>query len=124
MCLHGGARSRRRSRAPLIQRVTIHGWTVTRLAGADGIRRQMAHKWLARYRTEGGAGRPLHVPAAQIPAHSPRWHQSILEPWQIRLTVARITTQLKLPRSTVARVLQRGGALFPGTERAIHGVFR
>lgn len=111
MDLHSGARSCPRSRALLIQRVTTQGWTVGRAANAAGISRQTAHKWLARYRAEGEPGlgdrgsRPQRMPRL-TPAE---WRQLILELRQSRLTGIRIATQLKLPRSTVARVLQRAG---------------
>ena len=111
MDLHSGARSCPRSRALLVQRVTTSGWTVGRAASAAGVSRQTAHKWLARYRAVGEPGLADRRSRPQsMPRLTPtEWRQLILELRQIRLTGARIATQLKLPRSTVARVLQRAG---------------
>jgi transposase len=56
MNLYSGARSCLRSRALLIERITVQGWAVARAASAAGISRHTAHKWLARYRAEGAVG--------------------------------------------------------------------
>ncbi len=111
MNLHSGARSCPRSRALLIARITAEGWTVKEAAQAAGISRQTASKWRARFRAQGAAGladrgsRPQRLPTL-TPAE---WRQLILELRQIRLTGTHIAHQLRLPRSTVARVLQRAG---------------
>jgi transposase InsO family protein len=111
MDLHSGARTCPRSRALLIERIAVLGWTVGRAASAAGISRQTAHKWLARYRAAGEAGltdRPSRP--RRMPRRTPtEWRQLMLELRRSRLSGARIATQLRRPRSTVARVLQRAG---------------
>jgi transposase InsO family protein len=111
MNVHSGARSCRASRVLLVQRITEQGWSVTLAAGAAGMSRRSAFKWLRRYREQGAAGledrssRPQRMPRA-TPAE---WQQMILELRQTRMTAARIAAQLGRPRSTVALILKRAG---------------
>jgi len=110
MNLHSGARSCPASRALLIERIR-HGMRVSEAAQAAGISRRTAYKWIARHAREGRAGlrdrssRPRTSPTALAVDHV----CCIVWLRQTRMTVARIAASLELPRSTVARVLQRRG---------------
>lgn len=111
MDLHRGARTCPASRALLVQRITVDGWSVGSAAAAAGISCRTAFKWLARYRADGEAGlwdrssRPIHTPRATAAER----RGLILELRQHRLTGAQIAARLQMPRSTVARVLAREG---------------
>jgi len=111
MNLHSGARSCPASRVLLVRRVRVQRWPVAQAAAAAGLSRRSAFKWLRRYREQGEAGlvdrssRPHRMPQA-TPAE---WQQVMLELRQARMTGARIAAQLRRPRSTVARILQRAG---------------
>jgi transposase InsO family protein len=110
MNLHSGARSCPASRALLIERIRT-GVRVSEAAQAAGISRRTAYKWIARHACEGDAGlqdrssRPRSSPTALAVDHV----CCIVWLRQTRMTVARIASSLELPRSTVARVLQRRG---------------
>jgi len=110
MNLHSGARSCPASRALLIERIQ-RGVAVTAAAAAAGISRRSAYKWIARHIDEGRAGledrssRPRRSPSA-LPLES---IGCILLLRHSRLTMAQIAACLAVPRSTVARVLQRHG---------------
>lgn len=110
MNLHSGARTCPASRALLIERIR-QGVRVSEAAQAAGISRRTAYKWIARHAREGRAGlrdrssRPLSSPTAlAVDAVC-----CIVWLRQTRMTMARIAASLELPRSTVARVLQRRG---------------
>jgi transposase InsO family protein len=110
MNLHSGARTCPASRALLITRIR-QGWRVTRAAQAAGISCRTAYKWIARHAREGAMGlqdrssRPRSSPTALA------LDRVCCIVWlrHTRMTVARIAASLELPRSTVARVLQRRG---------------
>ena len=40
----------------LVSRVVEQGWPVAHAAKAQGVSRQCAHRWIARWRAEGEAG--------------------------------------------------------------------
>lgn len=98
-------------RTLLVHRIRRQHWTVAAAASAVGISRRTAHKWLARYRTEG---RPGLLDRSSTPHRQPRRTSSAL---QSRIIAARyqrrtgwaIAVQLQIPRSTVAAVLARVG---------------
>lgn len=110
MNLHSGARSCPASRALLIDRIR-RGWRVTEAARAAGVSRRTAYKWLTRHAREGDAGlcdrssRPRTSPTAL----AVDLVGCIVWLRQTRMTMARIATSLEVPRSSVARVLQRRG---------------
>jgi transposase len=111
MRLHSGARSCPSSRALLIDRIQGQAWCVGDAARAAGISRRTAYKWLARHAREGHAGL---IDRSSRPHESPS--ALTLEEMccmvclrHTRMTIARIAASLELPRSTVARVLQRRG---------------
>lgn len=108
MDLHSGARTCPASRALLVQRITVEGWTVDAAAEAAGISCRTAYKWLGRARCgdlRDRSSRPHHSPRATPES----WRDLIVQLRRTRLTAAQIAARLKLQRSTVARVLQRAG---------------
>lgn len=111
MNIHSCARTSVRGRALLVRRVTEEGWTVGEAAEAAGISARTVYKWLARFEDEGAAGlgdrssRPKRSPT-QVPRG---WQELVLELRRSRMTGAQIAKRLKIPRSTVARVLKRHG---------------
>ncbi len=111
MNLHSGARTCPASRALLVQRVRMSGWTVTRAAEAAGISRRTAHKWLGRYDDTDPASL---ADRSSRPRRSPRrtpieWREMILLLRRTKMTGPRIARELRRPRATVARVLKRAG---------------
>ena len=56
MKIHANARLSPNGRRLLVERVERAGWTVEAAPQAVGIRQRTARKWLARWRSEGGAG--------------------------------------------------------------------
>ena len=52
---HRNARLNERGRQLLVQRVRIEGWAVAHAAKAQGVSRQCAHRWLARFDEHGMA---------------------------------------------------------------------
>lgn len=111
MDLHSRALTCPGSRALLIQRVTVEGWTVKGAAEALGVSRRTGYKWLARQRLEGDVGlldrssRPRRMPRA-TPGE---WRELIVSLRWLRMTGPLIARRLGLPRSTVARMLKRAG---------------
>ena len=53
---HRTARLNAFGRQLLVTRVELEGWPVAKAAEAQGVSRQTAHKWVARFRAEGWAG--------------------------------------------------------------------
>jgi transposase InsO family protein len=111
MNIHSSARMSPAGRALLVRRVTEDGWSPADAAGAAGISVRSAYKWLARFR-EGGvdalldrSSRPRRCPT-QVPHE---WQQLVLELRRLRMTGQAIATKLRIPRSTVARILKRHG---------------
>jgi transposase InsO family protein len=110
MNLHRLARSCPRSRALLVER-TKKGWTVTEAATAAGVSERTAFKWLRRYREEGDVGladrssQPLRVAGKTEAARE----GVVLMLRALRLTGPVIARRLRMPRSTVSRILRRHG---------------
>ena len=111
MNIHSSARFTPAGRALLVRRVTQERWSVAAAAEAAGVSPRTAYKWLARFEDEGLAGladrtsRPKRSPT-KIPAS---WQAIVLELRRLRMTGAAIASRLGIPRSTVARILKRGG---------------
>jgi transposase InsO family protein len=88
------------------------GWSVTAAAESMNISRQTAHKWWGRYRRDGAAGltdrssRPHRVP---LRTASDLERQILALRRTRKLGPARIAGILKMPASTVHRVLVRHG---------------
>ena len=111
MNLHSGARTCPSSRALLIDRIQRDGWRVEAAAQAAGVSPRTVYKWIARHRREGEAG----LQDRSSRPHSSPTERTVEEVCCVvflrhtRMTGARIAASLELPRSTVARVLQRRG---------------
>ena len=122
MQLHPNARTTPRSRAELVRRVVVDGWSVPRVAQAFHVSPRTVFKWLARYRAAGIAGLDDRSPA---PRSSPQ-RTSVRRILQIvalraqRLPGHAIARRLGVPRATVSRILRRQGLgrLPPLTPRA------
>ena len=111
MNLHSKARTCPESRALLVERVIRLGWSVVHASEAAGVSSKTAHKWLTRY-AEGGA--TALVDRGSRPRSSPNrlakeWVKLILLLRRSRMSGPAIAERLKLPKSTVARVLERNG---------------
>jgi transposase InsO family protein len=111
MDIHKNARSCPASREVLVSRVLREGWSVPEAAEAAGLSKRTAYKWLQRYKAEGLSGladrssRPRRQPRRTSGAQVKR----IVTLRRQRMTGAEIAFRLQMPRSTVARVLQRVG---------------
>ena len=111
MDIHKNARSCVASRALLVRRVCEEGWAVKAVAEALGLSERSVYRWLARYRAEGSSGlldrssRPRRMPTQTSAAK----RAQILALRRRRLTGSEISARLGVPRSTVARILQRAG---------------
>ncbi len=110
MNLHRLARSCPRSRALLVERPKL-GWTVAEAAAAAGVSERTAHKWRRRHREEGDVGladrssRPLRIPGKTEAARE----DAVLMLRALRMTGPVIAQRLRMPRSTVSRILRRHG---------------
>lgn len=111
MDLHSRALTCPGSRALLVQRVTVEGWTVSAASEALGVSRRTGHKWLRRYRLSGLEGlHDLSSRPRRMPRATPEdWEELIARLRGYRMTGPQIARLLRLPRATVARVLKRVG---------------
>lgn len=111
MNIHSSARTSPAGRALLVRRIQQECWSTLDAADAAGVSTRTAHKWLKRFDEEGSAGlldrssRPLHSPT-QVPKG---WQDLVVELRRSKMTGLQIAKRLKLPRSTVARILNRAG---------------
>lgn len=111
MHLHPNARTTPRSRAQLVDRIRVDGWSVRQVATAFHVSRRTVFKWLARYRAEGPAG--LHD-RSTVPRSSPQ-RTAVRRVLQIvalraqRLPAHIIARRVDMPRATVSRILRRQG---------------
>lgn len=109
---HRNARLNVRGRQLLVERVCGQGWAVAHAAKAQGVSRQCAHRWVARFREEGQAGlldrssRPHRCPG-QTPVEVEE--QIVLARRQERRGQDWIGPELGVPARTVSRVLRRHG---------------
>ena len=108
MRVHRNAKTTPQMRRLIYQRVT-QGWTQRAVAEALGISVRTVAKWVARARQAGvltdGSSRPHSQPrrlAAPLEA-------AIVTLRRTRATAWQISTALRIPRSTVTRVLARAG---------------
>lgn len=107
MTTHRSAKTNVYQRQLIIRRVRQQGWTQRRAAEAAGVSVRTVAKWLARNRRELGdrSSRPHRQPrrlAATLEA-------AIVALRRTRATAWQISTALRIPRSTVTRVLARAG---------------
>jgi len=110
MNVHKNARLTPSGRALLADRVAS-GWTVKAAAGAAGVSRRTAHKWLARHRL-GGERR--HHDRSSAPRRCPRRTSphvvaQIERLRRQRMTGPAIAALLGMARSTVGVILRRLG---------------
>ncbi len=111
MNIHSSARTSPAGRALLVRRVQQECWSVVEAAEAAGVSTRTAHKWLRRFEEDGPSGlldrssRPLRSPT-RVPKG---WQELVIELRRSRMTGAQIAKDLRLPRSTVARILSRAG---------------
>ncbi len=110
MNLHSKARTCPASRGLIAKRMLKGAWSEDQ-AATLGISARTAFKWLSRYRAEGEAGL---VDRSSRPHHSPRLTSAERQALIVRLRRSRLTghqiaRRLRMPRSTVARVLKREG---------------
>jgi transposase InsO family protein len=109
--IHNNARLTAWGRAELVRRVVVDGEPVRVVAAALHISTNTAYKWLRRFAAAGWAAlvdrssRPSRSPRATKPALIER----ILRLRAKRLTGPEIAEQLRLPVSTVGRILTRAG---------------
>ena len=108
MRVHRNAKTTPKMRQLIVARAQ-QGWTYARIAAALGISIRTVAKWMARSRQADGlvdgSSRPHRQPrrlAASVEA-------AILTLRRTRATAWQISTALRLPRSTVTRVLARAG---------------
>jgi transposase InsO family protein len=109
---HRTARLNVFGRQLLVTRIELDGWPIAKAAEAQGVSRTTAHKWIARYRTEGWPGLEDRT---SRPHRSPR----LTPPDEVR-TILRARVDRRWgphrlgpltghPRSTVYAVLARTG---------------
>jgi transposase InsO family protein len=111
MNIHSSARTSPAGRALLVRRIQQECWTVLEAADAAGVSAKTAHKWLKRFDEHGPAGL---LDRSSRPHRSPTevakgWQELVLELRRSKMTAAQIANALRLPRSTVARILSRAG---------------
>lgn len=104
---HGSAKTNVYQRRLLIRRVRHQGWTQRQAAEALGVSVRTVAKWLARERTAlaDRSSRPHRQPR-RVPAPL---ETAIVALRRTRATAWQISTALRVPRSTVTRVLARTG---------------
>jgi transposase InsO family protein len=110
MRLHRNAKTTPPMRQLIIDRVRHQGWTQRAVAEALGLSVRTVAKWLGRAR----AGDTALADRSSRPHHLPRQFDvattaAIVAHRQRRATAWTISAALKIPRSTVARVLRRAG---------------
>ena len=111
MNVHSLARTTPRSRALLVQRVVSQERSIQATAEAFGVSRRTVYKWLERHRTGGHealsdrSSRPHRSPRRLEPARV----ELVVQLRRCRQTSPQIARGLKMPCSTVARVLRQAG---------------
>lgn len=111
MNIHQNARTTPAGRDLLVRRVCAQGWTPSAAAGAAGVSRQTAYKWLRRAH-EGGLAALRDRPsvAHQRPHALPaEWVDIVVYLRHFRQPARAIGQQLGIARSTVSAVLARQG---------------
>jgi len=107
MKIHGSAKTNVYQRRLIHRRVRRQGWTQQRAAEAAGVSVRTVAKWLTRRRTDRAdrSSRPHRQPRRL----SATTEAAILALRRTRATAWQIGTALRMPRSTVTRVLARAG---------------
>ena len=109
MKLHGNAKTTPQMRRLIVDRLH-QGWTQRQAADAAGLSVRTVAKWQARARSgdaalHDGSSRPVRQPRRLAVARQAQ----ILALRHTRATAWQISAALRVPRSTVTRVLQRAG---------------
>ena len=111
MNIHPCARSCRSSRALLVRRVLEEGWSVRKASEAIGLSERRGYDWLRRFRSEGVGGlRDRSSRPKRSPTRTTREQVGlIVQLRRSRMVGRQIGKRLRMPRSTVAKVLRREG---------------
>lgn len=110
MDIHKNARLTPQSRALLVDRVLVDGWTVAEASDAAGVSERTGWKWLARFREEGTQGlydrssRPRRSRRTGV-----RTRRRIVKLRQARLTCRKIASHVGRSRATIARIVKAVG---------------
>lgn len=107
MRVHRNAKTTLKMRELIVTRAQ-QGWTYARIAEALGISVRTVAKWVARSRQSrltDGSSRPHRQPRRL----AGRLERAIVALRRTRATAWQISTALRIPRSTVTRVLARAG---------------
>ena len=111
MNVHSRAKTTPRSRALLVKRIEVEGWSRQQAAEAFGLSVRRVAAWLRRYREEELPGledrssRPRRSPLRT----SEPVRQRILQLRQHLLTGQQIAATTGVPRATVSRILRQNG---------------
>ena len=111
MRLHGNARTCPHSRAVIVRRVEVEGWTLAQAAEAAAVSVRTVSKWLRCWREQGEAGL---LDRSSVPHSLPRRTDErrvavIAALRRLRMTAAEIAETLSMPLSTVSGILTRNG---------------
>jgi transposase InsO family protein len=111
MNIHSNARTCLRSRIALVQRLRSATCSAEQVAAAFAVSARTVYKWQARHRQAGEEGlrdrssRPQRIPRSTATDRA----ELIIRLRHCRLSGPEIARALKMPRSTVAAVLNRAG---------------
>ena len=108
MRVHRNAKTTPKMRQLIVTRAQ-QGWTYGRIAAALGISVRTVAKWMARSRRPGGLADGSSRPHRQPRRLARSVEAAILALRRTRATAWQISAALRLPRSTVTRVLARAG---------------
>jgi transposase InsO family protein len=109
---HRNARLTVHGRRLLVHRVRVEGRPVAHVAKELGVSRQCAHRWVARYDSDGEAGladrssRPHHCPT-RTPARAER--RVLAARTRLRCGPAGLARHTGVPAATCGRILRRHG---------------
>ena len=111
MRLHRNAKTTPYVRELLVDRVLRQGWAMKDAASAAGISVRTAYKWLARFRAQGLAGlEDRSSRPRRSPLQTPHGVVERIEKLRRRKRTAwEIAHALRVPPSTVSRILRRLG---------------
>ena len=108
---HRNARLTVHGRRLLVHRVREVGMPVAHVAKAMGISRQCAHRWVARFDTEGDAGSARSIVAAALDAdpHQPprSRHRIVAARLEHRRGQDWLGPELGVPAAPCSRILRR-----------------
>ena len=108
MKVHRNAKTTLKMRQLIVTRAQA-GWTYRRIASALGLSVRTVAKWVARSRQPAGLVDGSSRPHRQPRRLARRRETAIITLRRTRATAWQISTVLRVPRSTVTRVLARAG---------------